>query len=110
MVYRLLRSIGPRRSSAQGEAGGQAFADRFPHGLEALADGHDDLQALLADPARVSGASHREHRVGVPYLDLHQLTGDPQVQQNRSCGVLLTSSLTTSCVTHRLTLSSELRS
>ena len=73
----------------QRDAGGDAFADRLALRFEALADGHDDLQAVLAHPAGVRGPGDGQYRVGVPHRDLdHVAGGDPQVQQHRPRGVL----------------------
>ncbi|MDQ0956480.1 hypothetical protein QFZ66_000358 [Streptomyces sp. B4I13] len=44
-----------RAPAGRGDAGRDAIADRLPLGEQVLGDGPDDLQAVLADPARIGG-------------------------------------------------------
>ncbi|GGV43356.1 hypothetical protein GCM10010293_49920 [Streptomyces griseoflavus] len=78
----------PPGSSQRGEAGGDALADRLAPRFETPADGHDDLQAVLPDPARIRRPSRRQCRSAVPYRHLDQSPDDTQVQQDRTRRVL----------------------
>jgi predicted XRE-type DNA-binding protein len=44
-----------RRGVQESDAGGDALADRLPLRCEALGDGHDDLQTVLAHPSLIAG-------------------------------------------------------
>jgi serine acetyltransferase len=72
----------------QGDPGGDALADRLPSYLEALGDGHHDLQTVLAHPARVGGPGHRQDGIAVPDLQLHRPARDPDPQEHRAGCVL----------------------
>ncbi|WP_371574492.1 hypothetical protein [Streptomyces sp. NBC_01314] len=63
----------------EGDAGGDAFADRLALDFEALGDGHDDFQTVLSDAAGVGGSGHRQDGFAVPGDDFHQ------VPARRSC-------------------------
>lgn len=63
---------------------GDALAHRLPLYLEALGNGQDGLQTVLAHPARVRSPGQRQDRIGVPHHYLDQAADDVQVDQHRT--------------------------
>ncbi|CAM5722695.1 D-alanine--D-alanyl carrier protein ligase [Streptomyces violaceorubidus] len=72
----------------EGHRGPHALAHRLPVHLEALTDGHDDLQPVPADPAGVRGLGHGEHRRAVPHRDFHPVLGQFEIDQRGAGRVL----------------------
>ncbi|MFD3621092.1 amylo-alpha-1,6-glucosidase [Streptomyces sp. NPDC058676] len=60
--------------------------DLLPLRFEALRDGHDDLQTVLADPSRVGALGHRQDRIAVPHHHLDRVADDAPVHQRRASG------------------------
>lgn len=84
----------------EGDGYGDAIADGFAVDGEALTHGHDDFDAVLADPAGVGCQQLGRGGAAVPHADLDGTLDDLQVEQagsERVLRALVTSSLTTSC-------------